>query len=119
MSVTPSSASRQAIARFQYPIVLGTSVALGADLLLALSATAADKWGPGCLMPASLGIPGASHIVVYGPPGQTLSGVGGLAYRADAEPGRYEAADGYGPATGHSKHVVVETGLTSAGGGAT
>ncbi|MFI6528187.1 SpaA isopeptide-forming pilin-related protein [Streptomyces uncialis] len=71
----------------------GTAVALGTGILLAPHAVAADKWGPGYLIPDSAGKPDTSHIGGY-----TVAGVDGLAYCADPELAGPDAAGGYGPA---------------------
>ncbi|MCX4783952.1 MSCRAMM family protein [Streptomyces sp. NBC_01264] len=93
--------------------MLGTAVALGAGILLAPNAVAADKWGPGYLIPDSTGKPDTSHIGAYGAPGHTLPGVDGLAYCADPELAGPDAASGYGPARPTSTWTSKATGKTA------
>ncbi|MFI1765292.1 SpaA isopeptide-forming pilin-related protein [Streptomyces sp. NPDC020800] len=77
--------------------MLGTAAALGAGILLAPSAHAADKWGPGYLIPDASGKSDTSHIGAYGAPGKPLPGVTELAYCADPELAGPDAAGQYGP----------------------
>ncbi|MFD7554220.1 SpaA isopeptide-forming pilin-related protein [Streptomyces sp. NPDC059835] len=77
--------------------MLGTAAALGAGIMLAPGAQAADKWGPGFLIPDASGKPDTSHIGAYGAPGKTLPGVSDLAYCADPELAGPDAAGQYGP----------------------
>ncbi|MFE6272338.1 SpaA isopeptide-forming pilin-related protein [Streptomyces goshikiensis] len=72
-------------------------MALGAGILLAPTVHAADKWGPGYLIPDSSGTPDTSHIGAYGAPGKILPGVTELAYCADPELAGPDAAGQYGP----------------------
>lgn len=93
MSVASTPPRPQAPRRNRYPVVLGTAVALGAGILLAPQAIAADKWGPGYLIPDSSGKPDTSHIGAYNVPG-----VDGVAYCGDPELAGPDAAGGYAPA---------------------
>ncbi|MGW1194467.1 hypothetical protein ACWD4B_01210 [Streptomyces sp. NPDC002536] len=68
-----------------------SAVALGAGALLAPSASAADQWGPGFLIPDSAGHTSASHIGGYR---SAVPDV--IAYRADPGLTGPQAADGYG-----------------------
>ncbi|MEY9840577.1 collagen binding domain-containing protein [Streptacidiphilus sp. EB103A] len=85
MSVPPLAVQAQPLRRRRYAIVLATATALAAGLFLAPGAHAADKWGPGYLIPDSQGRPDTSHIGAYGPPGASISGLPGLAYCADPD----------------------------------
>ncbi|MGW1976485.1 MSCRAMM family protein [Streptomyces sp. NPDC001889] len=107
MSVAPSPTHSQTGRRFRRPVVAATAAALGAGILLAPSASAADKWGPGYLIADASGKPDASHIGAYGAPGQTLPGVKGLAYCADPTLDGPQAADGYGPAKEYTTWTSV------------
>ncbi|MGJ5751551.1 MSCRAMM family protein [Streptomyces puniciscabiei] len=82
-----------------------SAVAVGAGALLAPSASAADQWGRGFLIPDSAGHSGASHI------GDYVSAVpGAIAYCADpglAGPG---AAGGYGAARDYTSWTSQATG---------
>ncbi|GLF98077.1 MSCRAMM family protein [Streptomyces yaizuensis] len=85
-------------------------MALGTGILLAPGANAADKWGPGYLIPDSTGKPDRSHIGAYGPPGQALPGVTGVAYCADPELDGPEAAGRYGPVKEYTSWTSKATG---------
>ncbi|MEV6421679.1 prealbumin-like fold domain-containing protein [Streptomyces sp. NPDC051662] len=91
MSVAEKSVGSHVHHKFRYPVVLGTAVALGAGILLAPNATAADKWGPGYLISDSTGKPDTSHIGAY-----KVAGIDGLAYCGDPELAGPDAANGYG-----------------------
>ncbi|WP_274036379.1 SpaA isopeptide-forming pilin-related protein [Streptomyces sp. MMBL 11-1] len=91
MSLASTRPRSHALHRNRYPLVLGTAVALGASILLAPHASAADKWGPGYLIPDSSGNPDTSHIGGY-----KVTGVDGLAYCGDPELAGPDAAGGYG-----------------------
>ncbi|MFK0143203.1 SpaA isopeptide-forming pilin-related protein [Streptomyces murinus] len=73
--------------------MLATAAVLGAGMVLAPSASASDKWGPGYLIPDSTGKPASSHIGAYNVPG-----VDGVAYCGDPELAGPDAAGGYAPA---------------------
>jgi hypothetical protein len=88
--------------------VFGTAVALGAGILLAPQAVAADKWGPGYLIPDSTGKPDTSHIGAYNVPG-----VDGIAYCGDPELAGPDAAGGYGPAKFVTSWTSKATGKTA------
>ncbi|MFF9436459.1 SpaA isopeptide-forming pilin-related protein [Streptomyces sp. NPDC014735] len=81
---------------------------MAAGILLAPQAVAADKWGPGYLIPDSSGKPGASHIGAYNVPG-----IDGLAYCADPELAGPDAAGGYGPAKSVTSWASKATGKTA------
>ncbi|MEU5425846.1 prealbumin-like fold domain-containing protein [Streptomyces olivoreticuli] len=72
-------------------------MAVGTGVMLAPTAHAADKWGPGFLIPDADGHAAMSHIGAYGPPGKPLPGVDGLAYCGDPTLAGPEASGGYGP----------------------
>ncbi|MFI0742522.1 collagen binding domain-containing protein [Streptomyces sp. NPDC021100] len=82
---------------FRRPAVAVAAMAVGTGIMLAPAAHAADKWGPGYLIPDTDGHAAMSHIGAYGPPGKTLPGVEGLAYCADPTLAGPEASGGYGP----------------------
>ncbi|SCF80100.1 hypothetical protein GA0115259_102801, partial [Streptomyces sp. MnatMP-M17] len=112
MSLTPPRSPAHAGRRFRRPMVAATAVALGASVLLAPSAQAADQWGPGYLIPDSKGVPDASHIGAYGVPGSVLPGLDRLAYCADPELAGPREADGYGPVEQHATWTSQTTGET-------
>jgi hypothetical protein len=74
-------------------------------ILLAPHATAADRWGPGYLIPDSSGVPDASHIGAYNVPASQV-----LAYCADPELAGPDAAGGYGSATAVTTWTSKATG---------
>ncbi|WP_372412749.1 collagen binding domain-containing protein [Streptomyces luteireticuli] len=82
--------------------MLGTAAALGAGMLLTPMASAADKWGPGFLIPDADGHAGMSHLGAYGPPGKKIPGIDGPAYCADPTLAGPEASGGYGPVKEYS-----------------
>ncbi|MDJ0342822.1 SpaA isopeptide-forming pilin-related protein [Streptomyces sp. H10-C2] len=90
--------------------IVTTAVALAAVTLAAPSAGAADKWGPGFLIPDSAGHAGASHLGAYGAPGAPLPGINGLAYCADPELSGPDTAGRYGPATDFTTWTSRATG---------
>ncbi|MET9779257.1 Ig-like domain-containing protein, partial [Streptomyces sp. NPDC006367] len=90
--------------------MLGAAVALGTGILLAPHAVAADKWGPGYLIPDSTGKPNTSHIGAY-----NTAGIDGVAYCADPELAGPDAAGGYGPARPVTAWTSKATGKTSSG----
>ncbi|WP_217231349.1 MSCRAMM family protein [Streptomyces anulatus] len=108
MSVASTHARSHAPRRNRYPVVLGTAVALGASILLAPHASAADKWGPGYLIPDSAGHAGASHIGAY-----KIDGVDGVAYCGDPELAGPDAAGGYGAAQPVTSWTSKATGKTA------
>ncbi|MGP4001365.1 hypothetical protein [Streptomyces sp. 8N706] len=110
MISTALPARTQVVQRSRRPIVAATAVALGAGILSAPSANAADKWGPVYLMADSTSKPDSSHTGAYGPPGQALPGVTGLAYRADPELDGPESAGSYGPAKEFTSWTSKATG---------
>ncbi|MEV7157133.1 SpaA isopeptide-forming pilin-related protein [Streptomyces misionensis] len=77
-------------------------------MVLAPSASASDKWGPGYLIPDSTGKPSSSHIGAYNVPGTD-----GVAYCADPELAGPDAADGYGPARPVTTWTSKTTGKTA------
>ncbi|MFJ1742643.1 collagen binding domain-containing protein [Streptomyces microflavus] len=109
MNLAPTQPRPHARRGLRYPIVLGAAVALGAGVLLAPNATAADKWGPGYLIADSTGNPDTSHIGGY-----TLPGVDGVTYCGDPELDGPEAADGYGPAQPVTSWTSKATGRPAA-----
>ncbi|MFJ4703034.1 SpaA isopeptide-forming pilin-related protein [Streptomyces sp. NPDC088768] len=70
--------------------MFGAAVALGAGILLAPQAVAADKRGPGYLIPDSSGTPDSSHIGAY-----SIPGVNGVLYCGDPELAGPDTAGGY------------------------
>jgi hypothetical protein len=107
MSVASKAGRAQATRGIRNPLVLGTAIALGTGILLAPHASAADKWGPGYLIPDSTGKPDSSHIGGY-----NVTGVDGLAYCADPELDGPDAAGGYGPATTVTSWTSKATGTS-------
>lgn len=93
MSVTSSPTPPHHVRWHRYPFVLGSAAALGLGVLLAPHAAAADRWGPGYLIPDSTGTADASHIGAYNVPAADA-----LAYCADPELAGPDAAGGYSPA---------------------
>ncbi|MDF3290170.1 MSCRAMM family protein [Streptomyces silvisoli] len=82
-----------------------SAVAVGAGALLAPSASAADQWGQGFLIPDSAGHAGASHI------GDYRSAVpGAIAYCADPGLAGPQAAGGYGTARDFTSWTSQATG---------
>lgn len=79
--------------------VLATAVLVGAAALAAPSAAAADKWGPGYLIPDADQKPGMSHLGAYGEPGPPVKGITGRAYCADPTLLGPEAGGQYGKVT--------------------
>ncbi|MCC3773791.1 collagen binding domain-containing protein [Streptomyces sp. UNOB3_S3] len=71
-------------------------------MLLTPVASAADRWGPGFLIPDDSGHAGMSHLGAYGPPGKKIPGIDGLAYCADPMLAGPEASGGYGPVKEYS-----------------
>ncbi|TLQ39382.1 prealbumin-like fold domain-containing protein [Streptomyces marianii] len=108
MSVASKRPSPQDPSRIRRHVVFGTAVALGAGILLAPQAVAADKWGPGYLIPDSTGKPDTSHIGAYNVPG-----VDGVAYCADPELAGPDAADGYSSAQTVTSWTSKATGKTA------
>jgi len=95
MNLSPAAASALPRTRRRTAIVFATATALGAGLFLAPAAHAADRWGPGFLIPDSQGTPGTSHIGAYGPPGAAIPGLVGLAYCADPDLVGPDGSGGY------------------------
>ncbi|MFF4933225.1 SpaA isopeptide-forming pilin-related protein [Streptomyces griseofuscus] len=110
MSVASSTALSHRTRRIRYPVVAATAVALGAGILLAPSASAADKWGPGYLIPDSSGKPDTSHIGAYGKPGSLFPNAAGHAYCADPTLEGPEAGGHYGPITTFTSWTSKTTG---------
>ncbi len=108
MSLTPMRRSVQHVGGFRYPFVLGAAVALGGGILLAPQATAADKWGPGYLIPDSSGKPDSSHVGAYNVPG-----IDGVAFCGDPELAGPDAAGGYSPAQPVTSWTSKTTGKTA------
>ncbi|MFF8992527.1 collagen binding domain-containing protein [Streptomyces sp. NPDC014983] len=108
MSVASRTGPAQATRRFHRPVVLGTAVALGAGILLTPQAVAADKWGPGYLIPDSSGKQDSSHIGAYNVPG-----VDGMAYCGDPELAGPDAAGGYALAKPVTSWTSKTTGKTT------
>ncbi|MFJ3182529.1 SpaA isopeptide-forming pilin-related protein [Streptomyces sp. NPDC086796] len=110
MSVASSTALSHRDRRIRYPVVAATAVALGASILLAPSANAADKWGPGYLIPDTSGKPDTSHIGAYGKPGSLFPNAAGQAYCADPTLEGPEAGGQYGPVTTFTAWTSKTTG---------
>jgi hypothetical protein len=114
MSVASHAASSQpsspSTRRFRRSLMAASAVALGAGLLLAPSANAADQWGPGYPIPDSHGTPNASHIGAYGQPGSLFPHATGHAYCADPELAGPQSAGRYGPVTGFASWTSRTTG---------
>ncbi|MFJ8676709.1 collagen binding domain-containing protein [Streptomyces sp. NPDC093589] len=111
MSLSSSPRRAHPGRRFRSALLLGTTaVALGAGLVAAPSALAADKYGPGYSIPDSHGKPGASHLGAYGKPGSLFPNARFHGYCADpALPG--PAAGGhYSPITEFSSWKSKATG---------
>ncbi|MEO3976918.1 SpaA isopeptide-forming pilin-related protein [Streptomyces sp. CAU 1734] len=81
---------------------------MGAGILLAPQAAAADKWGPGYSIPDSTGAPDSSHIGAYKVPGAD-----GVAYCADPELAGPDAAGGYGAAQAVTSWTSKATGRSA------
>ncbi|WP_414169120.1 collagen binding domain-containing protein [Streptoverticillium reticulum] len=82
-----------------------SAVAVGAGALLAPSASAADQWGRGFLIPDSAGHAGASHV------GDYVSAVpGAIAYCADPGLAGPDAAGGYAAARDYTSWTSQATG---------
>lgn len=110
MSVASSPAPAHRTGRYRYPAALAAAAVLGAGILLAPSANAADKWGPGYLIPDSSGTPGISHIGAYGKPGALFPDAVGHAYCADPTLAGPEAGGQYGAITSFSSWTSKATG---------
>ncbi|MGW7007562.1 MSCRAMM family protein [Streptomyces sp. NPDC054933] len=105
MSVASTATALQTSRRFRRSLVAASAVALGASVLLAPSASAADLQGPGYLIPDSAGHTGASHIGAYG----TVV-PGALAYCTDPNLRGPQAAGGYGAVRTYTSWTSQATG---------
>ncbi|MFF1716542.1 collagen binding domain-containing protein [Streptomyces sp. NPDC058268] len=104
---TQSTFRRKALGR---STVLATAVLVGAGVLGAPGAVAADKWGPGFSIPDDKGTPNASHLGAYGEPGSLFQGVKGHAYCADPTLAGPEAGGQYGKITEFTSWTSKATG---------
>ncbi|MBV9024170.1 MAG: carboxypeptidase regulatory-like domain-containing protein [Streptomycetaceae bacterium] len=114
MSVASHAASSQPASpsarRFRRSLLAASAVTLGAGLLLAPSASAADQWGPGYAIPDSHGTRGASHIGAYGQPGSLFQHTTGHGYCADPTLTGPESGGHYGPVTSFASWTSRATG---------
>src|SRR2546425_6111223 len=110
MSVASHATHSQSSHRFRRSLVAVSAVALGAGILLAPSASAADQFGPGYVIPDSHGTPGTSRIGAYGQPGRLFVHTVGHAYCADPTLAGPGSAGHYGPITGFTSWTSRATG---------
>ncbi|GGU38058.1 hypothetical protein GCM10010289_68780 [Streptomyces violascens] len=111
--MSPPAAAAHRGRRLRQSALIGTAITVGAGVLLAPAASAADRWGPGYLIPDSSGKPAASHIGAYGPPGAQLPGFTGLAYCGDPELDGPESAGHYGPVQENTAWTSKATGKSA------
>ncbi|MFJ2218280.1 collagen binding domain-containing protein [Streptomyces sp. NPDC101062] len=110
MILTSHRPGAQPDPRFRRSMVAATAVALGTGLLLAPSAQAADRWGPGFMIPDLDNTPEASHIGAYGKPGTAFPDAPGHGYCADPTLDGPEAGGTYGPVTTFTAWTSKATG---------
>ncbi|MEJ8654819.1 SpaA isopeptide-forming pilin-related protein [Streptomyces sp. MS1.AVA.3] len=111
MSVPSARTTARPSRRIRSALLLGTTaVALGAGLVAAPGAVAADKYGPGYSVPDSNGRPGASHLGAYGKPGALFPHARFHGYCADPTLPGPAAGGHYGPITEFSSWTSKATG---------